>query len=43
MRNEVGEDNADGIKKGESDIRPTLRALGRSPSSKVKQGLDWNR
>lgn len=43
MRNEAAENDVDGGQGGESDSRPSMRALGRSASTKIKQGLDWNR
>ena len=40
VRNEAAEKDADGDQKGEvSETRPTMRALGRSASSKIKVGL----
>lgn len=43
MQNQAGENDVDGGQRGESEIRPTLRNFGRSASTKIKQGLDWNR
>ena len=38
-----GEVDESGQQKGDMEIRPSLRAFGRSASSKVRQSLDWNR
>ena len=43
MRNRAGENDVDDGQRGESELRPALRALGRSASSKIKQGWDWSR
>lgn len=43
MRNEAEENGVAGDQRGESESRPSMRAFGRSASSKIKQGLDWNR
>lgn len=43
MRNQAGENNVDGGQSGEFESRPTMRALGRSASTKINQGWDWNR
>lgn len=37
------ENGVAGDHRGESESRPSMRAFGRSASSKIKQGLDWNR
>ena len=39
VRNEAAEKDIDGDQKGEVESRPTMRALGRSASSKIKMGL----
>ena len=39
VRNEAAENDIDGDQKGEVETRPTIRALGRSASSKIKVGL----
>ena len=39
----AAENDVDDGPRGESESRPTLRALGRSASTKMKQGWDWNR
>lgn len=43
MRNEAEENGVDGDQRGESVSRPSMRAFGRSASTKIMQGLDWNR
>ena len=43
MRSQAAEDGVDGDQKGEFESRPTMRAFGRSASTKIKQGLDWSR
>ena len=43
MRKEAPENDAISGSKDDSETRPTMRELGRSASSKIKQGLDWNR
>lgn len=39
VRNESAEKDADGEQKGEGETRPTMRALGRTASSKIMMGL----
>ena len=39
VRNEAAEKDVEGEQKGEVETRPTMRALGRSASSKIKMGL----
>ena len=39
----TGENDLGGRQNEDSESRLTMRALGRSASSKIKQGWDWNR
>ena len=41
MRYPTGESDVAGRRMEESESRLTMRALGRSASSKIKQGWDW--
>lgn len=43
MRKEAPENDVVSGSKDDSETRPTMREFGRSASSKIKQGLDWNR
>ena len=41
--NEAEDNGFDGDQRGESVSRPSMRAFGRSASTKIMQGLEWNR
>lgn len=43
MRNQAEQNSVDGDQREETGSRPSMRAFGRSASTKIRQGLEWNR
>ena len=43
VRNQTEQNSNDGDQRDGPESRPSMRAFGRSASTKIMQGLDWNR